>query len=96
MKNLSGISICLLRSNYDFTDSRGRLSLQGEIKLPYENLPLLSVFLFYILNSRNYHIGVSVERHLSHSCRQEIAVALGDGIALTVEGHTALALKADK
>jgi hypothetical protein len=40
LENLSGVIICFLRCIYTFADSRGRLSLQGEIKLPYENLPL--------------------------------------------------------
>ena len=31
-----GVNLCLLRCIYTFADSRGRLSLQGEIKLPYE------------------------------------------------------------
>ena len=29
--------LCLLQSNYAFLDRRGRRSLQGKIKLPYEN-----------------------------------------------------------
>ena len=31
--------LCLLRSNYVFMDRQGRRSLQGKIKLPYENHP---------------------------------------------------------
>jgi len=30
LKNLSGLIICFLRSNYAFLDRRGRRSLQGE------------------------------------------------------------------
>ena len=68
-------------------------NLSGRTRItPTENLSGL----FYILDSGDDDICGTVERCLSHSCRQEIAVALGDGIALTVEGHTALALKADK
>ena len=44
-ENLSGLIICFLRCIYTFADSRGRLSLQGEIKLPYENLSFAD-FLF--------------------------------------------------
>ena len=38
--------LCLLRSNYAFLDRRGRRSLQGKIKHPYENHALL-LFLFF-------------------------------------------------
>jgi hypothetical protein len=44
LENLSGVIICFLRCIYTFADSRGRLSLQGEIKLPYENLPFGGLF----------------------------------------------------
>ena len=37
--------LCLLQSNYAFLDRRGRRSLQGEIKLPYENHALRGRFL---------------------------------------------------
>ena len=52
---LSGLSICLLQSNYAFLDSRGRLSLQGEIKLPYEKQPF-SVFFIYNMNFKWYNL----------------------------------------
>ena len=41
-----GVNLCLLQCNFIVMDRRGRRSLQGEIKLPYENLPLPS-FLFF-------------------------------------------------
>ena len=45
LKNLSGAIICFLRCIYTFVDSRGRLSLHGEIKLPYEKEPKAKGFL---------------------------------------------------
>ena len=44
IKKSVGGNLCLLRCIYTFADSRGRLSLQGKIKLPYENHPLQEVF----------------------------------------------------
>ena len=38
-RNLSAFVICLLRSNYVFTDCRGWLSLQTGFELPYEKSP---------------------------------------------------------
>ena len=38
--------LCLLQSNYAFLDRRGRRSLQGEIKLPYENHAFAQSFLY--------------------------------------------------
>ena len=34
----------ILQYNYNLMDRRGRRSLQGEIKLPYENHPFASAF----------------------------------------------------
>ena len=60
-ENLSGLPICFLQSNYGLMDRRGRRSLQGEIKLPYENQPFHSVFL-YLSGSflpERLHVGAS-------------------------------------
>ena len=51
--NLSGLILCILRRNYIFLDRRGRRSLQGEIKLPYENQPLSLFF----LSDKPSHLG---------------------------------------
>ena len=45
-----GVNLCLLRCIYTFADSRGRLSLQGEIKLPYEKKPFRPLFLIGTVN----------------------------------------------
>lgn len=45
-KNLSGVFFGLLRRNYAFLDRRGRRSLQGKIKHPYEK-SAFARFLFY-------------------------------------------------
>ena len=41
-----GVTLCLLRCIYTFADSRGRLSLQGEFKLPYGKEALIVFFCF--------------------------------------------------
>ena len=48
--------LCLLHSNYAFLDRRGRRSLQGEIKLPYENQPFKAVFCLPISLRRENNI----------------------------------------
>ena len=46
-KSVGVISLLSAYQIFALTDSRGRLSLQGEIKLPYENLPLAKPFILY-------------------------------------------------
>ena len=53
-------NFCLLRCICTFADSRGHLSLQGEIKLPYENLPLAKPFILYSVCVR-YRISEDAE-----------------------------------
>ena len=50
-----GVNLCLLRCIYTFADSRGRLSLQGEIKLPYEKAPFGCPFVY--MNARGVRRG---------------------------------------
>ena len=44
-KSVGVISLFTADQIFVFSDSRGRLSLQGEIKLPYENAPKTEPFL---------------------------------------------------
>jgi len=45
-KSVGVISLFTADQIFVFSDSRGRLSLQGEIKLPYEKHPFASAFSF--------------------------------------------------
>ena len=59
LKSVGVISLLSAYQIFVFSDSRGRLSLQGEIKLPYEKSAFRRVFLCRKLNKKtkcNLHL----------------------------------------
>ena len=51
--------LCLLRCIYTFADSRGRLSLQGEFKLPYEKEALAWILCLRVTKGHKIEVKVS-------------------------------------